>query len=452
MENITELGKLWQEEIINLADMPPESLDALENRINDILHRLGKAMMEWKFAEWNSSLRKEECSKCDSKVHNRKRTKQILTTVATIDYERYMSHCPKCNNTEYPLDKVLGLQPLQRMSSSVEELSVLCGASWDYGKSEYILGKLLRHDKLSHETIQEKTNAVGSSIPKELEGSKIKELESNKRLQGDYFESMKLWSPPKLRIYVDMDGVMINLVPPSNGRINSRDNAKRMEGKVGLVWSERELVKEATYSLTDKRYTGTFTDLERFKWDMVSEIYKRSGGNLDGVEILVRGDGASWINGFRLEHLPRSRYILDHHHLCEKVKERIGSVIENDRDCRKSVDELMRILNAGEIDVALSYIEGLSRRYRKKDKLEALKKLSSYIERNRDGIWYEEAKQQGISIGSGSADKAGDIVICRRMKLRGMRWSRHGSDAVENVRIMVLNGEWDQFWSKHKAA
>jgi len=167
MENITELGKLWQEEIINLADMPPESLDALENRINDILHRLGKAMIEWKLKEWNSSLRKEECSKCDSKVHNRKRTKQVLTTVATIDYERYRSSCPKCKHTEYPLDSALGIQPLQRMSSSVEELAILCGASWDYGKSEYVLGKLLRHDKLSHETIQEKTNSIGSSIPKE---------------------------------------------------------------------------------------------------------------------------------------------------------------------------------------------------------------------------------------------------------------------------------------------
>ena len=408
--------------------------------------------MEWKLHEWNSSLNKDKskdkCPKCDSKVHNRKRTKQVLTTLANINYERYMSHCPKCNNTEYPLDKILGLYPLQRMSSSVEELSVLCGASWDYGKSEDILCKLLRHNRLSHETIQEKTNEVGNAISEELEGSKIKELESNKRLQGDYFESMELWNPAKQRIYVDMDGVMIN----------SCDNAKRMEGKVGLVWSERELVKEDTYSLTDKRYIGTFADLERFKWDMVAEIYKRSGGNLDGVEVLVRGDGASWINGFRMEHLPKSRYILDHHHLCEKVKERFGSVIENGKDCRKSVDELMRILNAGEVDfvrpkrTALSYIEGLSRRYRKQDKLKALKKLSSYIERNREGIWYEGAKQQGISIGNGSADKAGDIVICRRMKLRGMCWSRHGSDAVENVRIMVLNGEWDQFWRKHKVA
>jgi hypothetical protein len=56
-KDITELGKLWQEEMINLSDIPPENLDAFENRIQDVLHRLGKAMMEWKLAEWNSSLR-----------------------------------------------------------------------------------------------------------------------------------------------------------------------------------------------------------------------------------------------------------------------------------------------------------------------------------------------------------------------------------------------------------
>ncbi|MBD3181727.1 hypothetical protein GF312_05505 [Candidatus Poribacteria bacterium] len=78
--------------------------------------------------------------------------------------------------------------------------------------------------------------------------------------------------------------------------------------------------------------------------------------------------------------------------------------------------------------------------------------LSVYIERNREGIWYEEAKRQVISIGSGSVDKAGDIVICRRMKLRGMSWSREGADAVENIRIIVLNGKWDDFWERYKAA
>ena len=77
-KDITELGKLWQEEIINLSDIPSENLDAFENRIQDVLHRLGKAMMEWKLKEWNSSINKDKskdkCPKCDSKVHKANQT------------------------------------------------------------------------------------------------------------------------------------------------------------------------------------------------------------------------------------------------------------------------------------------------------------------------------------------------------------------------------------------
>ena len=47
-KDITKLGELQQEEIMGLADTQPESLDALENRIQDVLHRLWKAMVEWK--------------------------------------------------------------------------------------------------------------------------------------------------------------------------------------------------------------------------------------------------------------------------------------------------------------------------------------------------------------------------------------------------------------------
>ena len=52
--------------------------------------------------------------------------------------------------------------------------------------------------------------------------------------------------------------------------INSRDNAKRMEGKVAVVWTNRELVKANTYALTDKRYMGSFSDSERFYWDVTA--------------------------------------------------------------------------------------------------------------------------------------------------------------------------------------
>ena len=100
----------------------------------------------------------------------------------------------------------------------------------------------------------------------------------------------------------------------------------------------------------------------------------------------------------------------------------------------------------------MSYIQELRKCFRKESKVYSLDRLYGYIERNRAGIWYNEAKEKGISIGSGTADKAGDILICRRMKLRGMRWSRKGADSVLNIRILVANGEWDQFWAKLRAA
>ena len=80
-----------------------------------------------------------------------------------------------------------------------------------------------------------------------------------------------------------------------------------MEGKVGLAWSKRELVKKDTYALVDKRLIGSFCDSERFYWDMVSEVYRRSGGNLDAVESVVRGDGAPFIRGFHSKYVPLGR-------------------------------------------------------------------------------------------------------------------------------------------------
>ncbi|MBD3182893.1 hypothetical protein GF312_11420 [Candidatus Poribacteria bacterium] len=80
IKNNTELGQLWQEEIMKLSEVTPESLDALENRIEDTLHRLGKAIMEWKLHDWNDTLPREECPDCGIKLHHRKRSKQVLTT------------------------------------------------------------------------------------------------------------------------------------------------------------------------------------------------------------------------------------------------------------------------------------------------------------------------------------------------------------------------------------
>jgi hypothetical protein len=440
------LGDIFQEIIVKFSQMQPTSLDELENETLNAIRRIGKGLMQWKFQEWDSELAQETCPECGGKQENRSRSTQIATWVTDISYDRCRINCTNCGRIEYPLDTALGLRPRQQYSSSVEEMAVLCGASWKYQEAEYMMQKILRRPCLCHETVFNKTNEVGEAASMETDGIRIKALEDDKRLQGEYFDNMEVCQEPPERIYMDMDGVMIN----------SRDNSQRMEGKVAVVWSDRELVKSDahgdTYSLTDKRAMGTFTDTESFYWDITAEVYKRSGGRMDEVDSLVRGDGAPFIRGFRSKYTPRSRYILDHHHLCEKVEERLSSVFAEKQKRQQAQDDILTLLNSGDVDGALEYIQRLMKRFRKQSKLDALKRLSGYIQRNREGIWYDAAREQGISIGAGSVEKAGDILICRRMKLRGMRWSRKGADAVLSIRILVYNKQWDDFWKRYNAA
>jgi len=371
------LGEVFQEIIVELSEMGPTDLDELENKVRDAIRRLAECLMEWKLDEWNTQLRKEICPKCGSKLENRKRERQIATSVADVNFQRYRSSCPNCGEIEYPLDEVLGLHPGQRLSWILEELSALCGASWKYGEAEYIMQKVLGR-RVSHETIFNKTTEVGEEASRESEGSKIKELEDDKRLQGEYFDNMEVSEDSPERIYMDMDGVMIN----------SRDGTKRMEGKVAVVWSERELVKEDTYSLIDKRAMGTFTEPERFYWDVTAELYKRSGGKMDDVQSLVRGDGAPFIHGFRRTYAPKSRYLLDYYHLCEKVKERLSPVFGDKEKRWEAQKAVLEFLDSDDVNGALEYIQKLILRFRKESKLYHLGKLADYIQRNREGIWY----------------------------------------------------------------
>jgi hypothetical protein len=67
-------------------------------------------------------------------------------------------------------------------------------------------------------------------------------------------------------------------------------------------------------------------------------------------------------------------------------------------------------------------------------------------------MWYPQAFAEEIDIGTGAIEKGGDVVLCRRFKLRGMRWSRTGAEKVLQYCLLVLNNEWDAFWQTRRTA
>ena len=54
-------------------------------------------------------------------------------------------------------------------------------------------------------------------------------------------------------------------------------------------------------------------------------------------------------------------------------------------------------------------------------------------------------KAQGVHIGSGVIENTCMDTVGRRMKHRGMGWTDRGAEAILCLRLLHLNGQWDDY-------
>lgn len=168
---------------------------------------------------------------------------------------------------------------------------------------------------------------------------------------------------------------------------------------------------------------------------------------------MVRGDGGAWIRTLYQEWFARGRLLLDAYHLCKKIRTRLREALfRTDPDRTADGHRLYQKLLAGQLCTAAQHLAQIQRQTTRLRNPAALRKLEAYLRRHQQGMWYPQARAEGIDIGTGAIEKGGDLVICRRFKLRGMRWSRPGAEAVLAYRLLVLNDEWDSYWQTRRFA
>jgi hypothetical protein len=70
----------------------------------------------------------------------------------------------------------------------------------------------------------------------------------------------------------------------------------------------------------------------------------------------------------------------------------------------------------------------------------------TYFTNQAERMAYAQYRAAGWDIGSGMIESACKRLIGQRQKGSGMRWTEAGAQAVTNVRLLLFNQEWDDYW------
>jgi hypothetical protein len=108
-------------------------------------------------------------------------------------------------------------------------------------------------------------------------------------------------------------------------------------------------------------------------------------------------------------------------------------------------ERLLRVLHG---EVAL-VVRGLrvsgSKRGLRGAKKQALAKVCSYLEKNRERMRYDEYLAKGYPIASGVIEGACRHLVKDRMERAGMHWTPKGAQAMLDVRSTFVNGDWEEY-------
>ncbi len=176
------------------------------------------------------------------------------------------------------------------------------------------------------------------------------------------------------------------------------------------------------------------------------------------IEIVYVADGALSNWKYQEEHpvLTEATGILDFWHGVQKVGEAASALFGEGTDAAKKwLKEQKRKLLEDDrgVERVLQSLRNQRTRLRIRSslKLETLRDVERYLDRNRDRMRYSEYRDRGLPIGSGVVEAGCKVVVGQRLKRSGMRWSREGGQRILNLRTLAMSRRWNEFWKVHEA-
>jgi len=346
----------------------------------------------------------------------------VLTRFGWVRLVRYQVVDLKQGRYRCPLDEVLGLRPRQHVSPWALAQAVALASRIPYRQATLLLAGLVE-TALDHRTVYGWVQQAGAQVV----------ADEDEQQEAVFGRGQQAPSDPRVRelVVTEADGTFLKA---------QREAAPEFEVRLGVLYSGKQLesptAKHRRYRLEERVLYGGVEPAEAFGERLFLAGEARLGLS-HARHLLLVGDGAEWIEALAGHQRWKATYQLDWWHLTHAFHRTFP-------DRPELITQLKEALYQGQgqrvVDlVALAQALGGSDR-------ERVAKLYGYVRANQEGFYGARRLREQLSPqaklvaveGSGAVEKQMDLMVGRRFKGQGMRWTRRGANRLLKLRLRQL--------------
>jgi len=413
----------------------------IETALRDMLRQVGaEALGHWLSSAQPTPEAERPCACGGTLRYQRSRPATVLSVFGRVTYARaYYAGCA-CGQGHAPLDEQFGVQPGQ-VSAGLSELLALAGVELAFEHSQRWLKGFLLFD-VSENTIRQETQTVGQT-------QVVHETRLREQSQDPTWLQAHLRTPEPIptRLYGSLDAAKVRIEPRKKAEKQAETEAWR-DVKVGC-WYEAEPVPVRQQSVRQRTVSerGQVSQRAthiRYYCDLVEaktfgELMWATGCAAQADltrELVFVCDGAAWIWNLVTTHYPQAVQIVDWYHAADRLHRIAHAAFPQD-------DSRTRWLNRATTDLW----EG-----RVADVIQACTELgtscpeaqdaTTYFTNNRARMRYDDYRQAGYVIGSGTVESSCKQIVTQRLQCSGAQWIVSGAVDTAKARAAWLSAEW----------
>ena len=415
--------KYFEEECINrfekLEDSfmrEPQKFAEYVHGLTKELHNLGLRMIQESLEEMNTMLRNSQ-KRLQHWIVESHDTKQLITTLGTVTFEKTLFTNRETGQSEYLLDRIVNLEKHERISEDAlaRMLKEAVQTSYRRGGEETSLTT-----NVQKQTVKNKIHAL--EFPKNTD-----KPEQKKEVEYLYIEA-------------DEDHASLQF-REKKGDLEENENHQKNNCLITkLVYVHEGIEKEAPKSKRHKLvnpyyFCGTsYGEENTVFWDEVYE-YINNHYDLDKVKkIYLNADGGAWIKS-GMKRIAGITYVLDEFHL-EKYLTKLTSHMKDSRE--DASDELRSAIRSKTKKDFEEIVERLEGCLENETGMRRISDAREYILSNWSAAKLRLRHQNGVR--GSSTEGHVSHVLSSRMSSRPMGWSKTGATKMAKLRAYELNG------------